>query len=205
MGWGGPVRRYVASPSEKQSQGGWLWGWQGFRRQLRAGHPLQPPCRPRAQLHPYFLQLRLLGEPALLGGLGSRVRGARDARGGCPGAGGGGHLPPSLGAGAAEARVTLWLTFLGGHVAPTGRDSCAQGPDRLCSQGGARSPFRPCACSGLGGRRVPGVGGLSRESLEAWGHWGSLGGWGRTRRSSRSRRGSSCTNLTTRRRRCRCG
>ena len=47
--------------------------------------------------------------------------------------------------------------------------------------------------------------GLSRESLEAWGHWGSLGGWGRTRRSSRSRRGSSCTNLTTRRRRCRCG
>ena len=54
---------------------------------------------------------------------------------GVPGAGGGGHLPPSLGAGAAEARVTLWLTFLGGHVTSTGRDSCAQDPDQLCSQG----------------------------------------------------------------------
>ena len=130
------------------------------------------------------------------GARGARVRGAKEMPEGVPGAGGGGHLPPSLGAGAAGARVTLLLTFLGGHVASTGRDSCAQDPDRLCSRGGARSLFGPCACSGLGGQRAPGVGGWSHESLEARGHRGSLGGWGRTRQSSRSRRGSSCTSLS---------
>ena len=135
------------------------------------------------------------------GAHGAGVRGAKEMPEGGPGAGGGGHLPPS----SAMARVTLWLTFLGGHVAPTGRDSCAQGPDRLCSQGGARSPFGPRACLGLGGQWAPGVGGCSHESLEAQGHRVSLGGWGRTRRSSRSRRGSSCSSLTRRRRRCSCG
>lgn len=48
-----------------------------------------------------------------------------------------------LASGCTEARVTLLLTFLRGHVAPTGRDSCGQGLNQPCSQGGACSPSRP--------------------------------------------------------------
>lgn len=78
------------------------------------------------------------GQPALPGGQGRGHGRRRDSQGAAQGQGASvpGQPPPSLGWGGAEALVTLRLTFLSGHVAPTGRNSCRQGPDQLCSQGG---------------------------------------------------------------------
>lgn len=90
---------------------------------------------------------RLQRGPVLPGGQDRCQRCQRDTEGVPRGQGActPGKPPPSLGICMAEACVTLWLTFLSGHVAPTGRDSCGQGPNQLCSQGGARSPSRPCS------------------------------------------------------------
>lgn len=116
--------------------GGWVWrgGSDGGEAGLRAG------CLGSALLPPALSPTvgKAAGQPALPGGSGPVSQCQRDIQGAAQGQGASipGKPPPGLGLGAAEALVTLRLTFLSVHVAPTGRDSCRQGPDQLCSQGG---------------------------------------------------------------------